>query len=168
MNQRGVTLLELLIWASVVFFALLGIGSFYVAMVRSLNQGSDQAFLQRQGTLLQEELAQQILSAVGVPPGTCGPAGATSSLRVDRGGGDFRCFYQETNRLFECQFTSSSTACVAGTQRNLLLGALTALRAYDVTFTPVGSESVAISFELRDAAGGTVPMKFGMQLTVRN
>jgi prepilin-type N-terminal cleavage/methylation domain-containing protein len=53
-DERGTTLLELLIATVVGSVVLLGIGSFYAATSRSSGQDSAQTFLQRQGVLIIE------------------------------------------------------------------------------------------------------------------
>lgn len=170
MNQRGVTLLEVLIVGSVGAIVLLGIGSFYVSMVNSYERGGAQAFTQRQGTMIQEELARKILPAQSVLKGPCGGGlNDTDSLLVDILNGNFLCFYQESG-IYECDIDdpAASTACAQGSVRNLLAGAPTRLQASDLTFAPRGGSSVDISFRLQDADGLLDLVSFGMHVTVRN
>ena len=165
MNQRGVTLIELLIAGFMGSIILLAFGSLFVEMVRIGRYGNAQASLQRQGTLIQEELARRILPAVGLLPGSCGPADATASLQVALEG-DFRCFYQQGQNIFECQFTSSNTLCVSNTVRDLLSGSPVPMQARNLTFTPEEGTSVAVSFQLTD--GVLDPIMFATRVTIRN
>ena len=145
MNQRGVTLAELIVAMAVGVVVLLGVGSFYWQTVRTWNQSQAQAAIQRQGTLVQQEMARVILASSGLLPGTCGPtsgvtdslpvqipsgalpdpapAGAAAALALSNGG--YVCFYLNTaSQIVECRFTSTaSTTCIANSARNLLAGA---------------------------------------------
>src|SRR4029453_3266616 len=63
-DGRGVTLVEIL--GTTPIFAIVGVavGSFYVSTQRAFDYGSAQAFAQRQGTLLQEEVQRRLQRAV--------------------------------------------------------------------------------------------------------
>ena len=172
MSQRGVTLVEVLLAALAGAVVLLGIGSFYVSMVNSYKQGTDRAFLQRQGTMIQEELARRVLPAYRVASGPCGGGTTnTNSLLVTLPAGTFLCFYQQADQVFECNTANptTSTACVTGTVRNLLAGSPTSLRASGLTFQPeAGGSSASISFQLQDSGRILDPVSFGMRVSVRN
>ena len=171
-HRRGFTLVEVLLASLVGAVVLLGIGSFYISAVNSYKQGNDQAFVQRQATMIQEELARQILPAFRVTSGPCGGGTTTTnSLLVNLPDGKFLCFYQQADQVFECDIAdpTNSTACVTGTVRNLLAGSPTSLRASGLTFQPeAGGSSVSVSFQLQDSRQILVPVSFGMRVTVRN
>lgn len=191
MNERGVTLAELIVAMAIGVVVLLGVGSFYWQTTRAWQQAQAQAAIQRQGTLVQQEMARIILASSGLLPGTCGPTtGVTDSLPVqipsgalpDPGlsSGGFACFYLSTSgQLFECRFTStSSTTCISGSERDLLAGAPIpdAVQGALVQSTTLvfssggavrsGGTSVDVDFAL--AAGQVGPLNFSARLTVRN
>ncbi len=83
MNERGITLLELLVTLVVGSVVLLGAGSFYVATSRASRQDSAQTFLQRQGVLILEEMARQIRSAPFVSTRRIAP----TSMKCGQGAG---------------------------------------------------------------------------------
>ena len=172
MNQRGFTLMEVLLAALIGAVVLLGIGSFYISMVNAYKQGNDQALVQRQATMIQDELARQILPAYGVTSGPCGGGTtSTNSQLVNLPDGKFLCFYQQADQMSECDVAnpSTTTICVPGTVRNLLGGSPTPLRASGLVFQrEAGGSSVAITFQLQDAKSILNPVSFGMRVTVRN
>lgn len=172
MNQRGFTLMEVLVAGLTGAVVLLGIGSFYISMVNAYKQGNDQAFLQRQATMVQEGLARKILPAYGVTSGPCGGGTtSTNSLLVNLPDGKFLCFYQQADQMSECDVANptATTICVPGTVRNLLGGSPTPLRVSGVVFQrEAGGSSVAITFQLQDAKLALAPVSFGMRVTVRN
>ena len=172
LNQRGFTLAEVLVASLVGAVVLLGIGSFYISVVNSYKRGNDQAFIQRQATLIQEGLARKILPAYQVATGPCGGgATTTDSLLVTLPDNKFLCFYQQAEQMFECDVANptANTNCVPGTVRNLLGGSPTPLRASGLGFQrEAGGSSVAITFQLQDAKLILNPVSFGMRVTVRN
>jgi Prokaryotic N-terminal methylation motif len=146
MRARGFSLLEALITLFIGTVVMLAVGSFYVQTVRAWSQGQTQADLRRLAGLVQQEMGRIIGPAVGLPPGTCGLGGVTTSLPVqipagvlpddqlghlgipplDRGG--YVCFYRDpgTDALMRCRLAalsaSGSAPCVAGSEANLLTG----------------------------------------------
>src|SRR2546429_7800417 len=87
MNERGITLLELLVTLVVGSVVLLGAGSFYVATSRASRQDSAQTFLQRQGVLILEEMARQIRPAKSLAGGCtdctdCSSCSTCNALQV--------------------------------------------------------------------------------------
>ena len=172
MNPRGFTLVEILLASAAGAIVLPGIGSFYLSMVNAYKQGNDQAFLQRQATMIQDELARQILPTYQVTSGPCGGGTTTTnSLLVTLPDNKFLCFYQQVDQVSECDVANptANTMCVPGTVRNLLTGSPTPLRASGLVFQrEAGGSSVAITFQLQDAKGILNPISFGMRVTVRN
>jgi prepilin-type N-terminal cleavage/methylation domain-containing protein len=84
-DARGFTLVEFLVAAAIFMIVAAGMTALYVFSLQSVDDGSAQAWVQREGTLIQEDLARRILPAVSVqtllPPGQiCGPSGANASL----------------------------------------------------------------------------------------
>ena len=135
-GQRGATLLELLVASLVFALVAIAMGSLYASTQRSMDVGSAQAFVQQQGTLIQEELSRQIISArqllVGTSGRVCGPSGvaAAQSLQFQRAIDDtVWCIFQneysgEPSFLHICSLASFGTVadCQSGTRRPLLMG----------------------------------------------
>jgi prepilin-type N-terminal cleavage/methylation domain-containing protein len=103
-DQRGVTLVELLVAAVVGAVVLLGLFSVYRATTTSFNQSSSRAFLQRQGTLALQNIARQVQQScpssnpLCAQVGTC-PAGAlvvTVTVGVPTQIGTY-CYYAAAN-----------------------------------------------------------------------
>jgi type II secretory pathway pseudopilin PulG len=63
-GQRGLSLVELLVAAMLTTIVAGGLFSAYVATTRSFGESSAQAALQRQGTLVLEEIGRQVRGAV--------------------------------------------------------------------------------------------------------
>jgi len=153
MNERGITLLELLVTLVVGSVVLLGAGSFYVATSRASRQDSAQTFLQRQGVLILEEMARQIRSATTVATNCNG----ANSLQAINTSGTF-CFYQPDSTHFNEGRPGGGTA-------NLLTGSAVPLTVS--TFVPTVSGTVAtVSFQLQDTAQNS--MTFTTALGHRN
>ena len=77
-DQRGLTMVELLLAVSVGLVVLLGVFSMYRATANALNEASSQAALQRQGTLALQVITSQGWRASSIAFNTCAPAGTTS------------------------------------------------------------------------------------------
>ena len=92
-NNRGHTLVELLVVSLVGIVILLGLSGLYLSTLRFYDQSSSQTHLQSQGTLIINEMSRRILFAsrlVQDPPTNCP---ATPSLRVNQPGvTGFYCF----------------------------------------------------------------------------
>jgi Tfp pilus assembly protein PilV len=151
-DNRGVTLLEVLITALISVVVLGAVGSLYITSKQAFDFGTSQAYVQRQGTLIQEQIAQWAKNSVGVQVVLCGGnATAGSSLAVQDANGTIRCIYQDPTTadtdadLYVCQTSSWTGACNGGTTYNMLnvlgsevsarLGA--PLRVRNTTFTAV-------------------------------
>jgi Tfp pilus assembly protein PilV len=157
-NERGLTLLELLIAAALGTVVLLGLGQFYLATVRFGSQSNAQTFLQRQAVIIMDEMAQQIRPATGLALATCG--GVVNSLQVTSGGGTY-CFYQSGTGLSETR---------PGGTWNLLSGSPVTLQANSATFTLPDAKTAAISFQLQATTqgGATQIMTFTTTIGRRN
>jgi len=84
-NQRGLSLVELLVGVAAAVAVLGGIWSFYVATTRALVESTGQAALQRQGSLVLDEIAHQVRRAIGpnaiVSPVIC--KGIANSVQIN-------------------------------------------------------------------------------------
>jgi len=121
-DQRGLSLLELLVAAGLATLVAGALFSAYVATTRSFGESGAQVALQRQGTLVLEEIGRQVRGASGPNPlviGTCN--GVSGSLRVrtvtDKGAEQVVCYYARDNDGALCEVRG--TTC-----RNLLAGGL--------------------------------------------
>lgn len=90
MSQRGFTLLEVLVAAATLSVVLAGAVAFYLSAVRVDQQNSAQVFLQRQATLIIDEMSKQIHGATGLQITGCG-GGPATSLQVTNSRGVY-CF----------------------------------------------------------------------------
>jgi hypothetical protein len=161
-------MLEILITAFISVIVLSAIGSLYVTSRRAFDFGASQAYVQRQGTLLQEQIARWAKSSVGVQVTQCG--GNTTpgrSLAIADANGMMRCLYQTPEAadtdadLMVCQIGTWTAGCTGGLRYNALnvmpsevatrLGA--SLRVRNTTFTrvtcidpgPCGAGAIALS-----------------------
>lgn len=158
------------------------IGSFYVSTQRAFDYGSAQAFAQRQGTLLQEELQRRLQRAVDFSVTACGSGTATASVRYALPDGTQWCLHQDQKvgdtfpQLYVCTINggiplvTGGFACDAASARSLTaqsqninetaarLG--TQLRVASTTFTtvstvsgtPIAGRALDVRFDLYDGA----------------
>ena len=124
MDQRGLSLIELLVAAMLTTVVAGGLFSAYVATTRSFGESSAQAALQRQGTLVLEEIGRQVRGAI-VPKGESPPPRPALSVDTCNGNPDSvwvrtaageMCFYARDDGAL-CEYRG--TTC-----RNLLAGGL--------------------------------------------
>ena len=167
-DARGVSLLEILITAFISVIVLSAVGSLYVTSRRAFDFGVSQAYVQRQGTLIQEQIARWAKSSTGVQVALCGGnTTAGRSLAMADANGTMRCIYQNPEGadtdadLFVCNVGTWTAPCTGGLASNMLiltpsevatrLGA--PLRVRNTTFTrvtcidpgPCGSGAVGLS-----------------------
>ena len=170
-DARGVSIVELLIAAFISVIVLSAVGSLYVTSRRAFDFGVSQAYVQRQGTLIQEQIARWAKNSTGVQVVQCG--GNTTpgrSLAIEEASGTRRCIYQNPEGadtdadLFMCSIGDWTAGCMGGLATNMLnltpsevatrLGA--PLRVRNTTFTrvtcidhtppgPCGSGLIALS-----------------------
>jgi hypothetical protein len=123
-DQRGFSVIEILLASLAGGIILLGLGSLYVAATRAFGEADSQASLQRQGTLALQEISRRIQSGAGsgaITTATCN--GQANSVQVTTPDGTF-CFYAgpagtaDTGKL--CEYTVGGD----GGCRDLLYGAL--------------------------------------------
>lgn len=77
-DERGVTLVELMLASAIGVVVLLGVFSMYRATRTSFEQSSSQAYLQRQGTLALQAIQRQAQRATTTTYNSCAPASTTS------------------------------------------------------------------------------------------
>lgn len=65
-THAGLTLVELLVSLSIFTVVAAGLSTLYLSSHRALDVASAQAFVQRQGTLIEQEIRRQLLPAVAV------------------------------------------------------------------------------------------------------
>jgi prepilin-type N-terminal cleavage/methylation domain-containing protein len=181
-DRRGLTLVEVLVATAIFAIVAVAIGSFYVSTQRAFDYGSAQAFAQRQGTLLQEELQRRLQRAVDFSVTACGSGTATASVRYALPDGTQWCLHQDQKvgdnfpQLYVCSLNggipliSGGVACDSGSARSLTaqsqniseteqrLG--TELRVANTTFltvstvngTPIAGRALDVRFDLYDGA----------------
>ena len=182
LDGRGITLVEALVATAIFAIVAVAIGSFYVSTQRAFDYGSAQAFAQRQGTLLQEELQRRLQRAVDFSVTGCGSGTATASVRYALPDGTQWCLHQDQKvgdtfpQLYVCSIdggiplVTGGFACDAGSARSLTaqsqninetaarLG--TQLRVASTTFTtvstvsgtPIAGRALDVRFDLYDGA----------------
>ena len=167
-DARGISLVEILITAFISVTVLSAAGSLYVTSRRAFDFGVSQAYVQRQGTLIQEQIARWAKNSTGVQVSQCGGnTTAGRSLAIAEADGTMRCIFQNPEGadtdadLFVCNVGTWTAGCTGGVASNMLnltpsevaarLGAR--LRVRNTTFTrvtcidpgPCGSGAVALS-----------------------
>jgi len=94
-DRRGVTLVELLIASAIFAIVAVAVGSLYVSTQRAFDYGSAQAYAQRQGTMIQEDLQRRLQRAVDFTVTPCGSATTTASVRYNLPDGSLWCLHQD-------------------------------------------------------------------------
>lgn len=167
-DARGVSMVEILITAVISVIVLGAIFSLFVTARQAFDFGASQAYVQRQGTLLQEQIASWAKNSVGVQVVLCGGnATAGRSLAIEGANGTIRCIYQNPEGanadadLFVCQVATWTAGCTGGTNYNMLnvmpsevaTRLVAPLRVRNTTFTgvtcidpgPCGAGAIALS-----------------------
>ena len=91
MNERGFTLVELVIAVLLTSIVLLGLGQFYISTARYGAENDAQAFLQRQATIIIDEMTRQIRPAIDLQVNACNGVGY--ALQATQKDGSVYCFY---------------------------------------------------------------------------
>lgn len=130
-DQRGVTLVELLVATAIFTIVAIAIGSLYVSTQRAFDFGSAQANAQRQGTMIQEDLQRRLQRAMDFTVIGCGSATATAAVQYNLPDGINWCLHQDQKagdtfpQLYVCPINagtpllSGSTACNTGSAVSL-------------------------------------------------
>jgi len=119
-DRRGVTLVELLVATVIFAIVAVAIGSFYVSTQRAFDYGSAQAFAQRQGTLLQEEIQRRLQRAVDFSVTPCGSGTATAFVRYNLPDGTVWCLHQDQKtgdaypQLYVCSLNAGVVLVTGG------------------------------------------------------
>jgi len=123
-DERGTTLIELLVTSFLSGLILLGLGSLYFVTTKTYGASVSQTSLQRQGTLALQEIGQRIRSGVGpaaVTTVTCN--GQANSVSVNTADGTF-CFYAGVSGTGDAGKLCEYLVNAPGGCRNLLYGAI--------------------------------------------
>lgn len=160
-NERGFGLVELLVTVLLTGVVVLGLGSLYIATTRAFGESNSQAALQRQGTLVLEELGRRVRSATAVTTTTCNTHAI--SLNATASGGGSHCYYVGSNGEL-CQY--DGTTC-----RNLLTGSLrphvpgsqAVLTATSITANIPVTNQANVAFTITDGLNNS--MTFNTSLT---
>jgi prepilin-type N-terminal cleavage/methylation domain-containing protein len=111
-DRRGVTLVELLVATAIFAIVAVAVGSLYLSTQRAFDYGSAQAYAQRQGTMIQEDLQRRLQRAVDFSVTGCGSATATASVRYNLPDGGLWCLHQDQKggdtfpQLYVCSLNS--------------------------------------------------------------
>jgi hypothetical protein len=161
-----VSLLEVMITSVITVFILSAAGSLYLSSKHAFDYGTSQAYVQRQGTMIQEQISRWAKNSGTVQRVRCGGNGTDGrSLAIGDANGTIRCIYQTPEAadtdadLFVCQVADWTAGCNGGTSYNMLnvtrsdVAGVGALRVRNTTFTnvtcidpgPCGSGTVALS-----------------------
>jgi prepilin-type N-terminal cleavage/methylation domain-containing protein len=181
-DRRGITLVEILVATAIFAIVAVAVGSFYVSTQRAFDYGSAQAFAQRQGTLLQEDIQRRLQRAVDFSVTSCGSGTATASVRYSLPDGTLWCLHQDQKvgdsfpQLYVCTLNSGivlitgGIACDTGSSVSLTAQAQnlndtarrlnTQLRVANTTFLAVSTmngsamagRALDVRFDLYDGA----------------
>jgi Tfp pilus assembly protein PilV len=163
MNERGTTLVELLLAMVVGSVVLLGVSSLYVATSRFSGQASSQTFLQRQGVFIFEEMARQIRPATDVTPGDC--QNGSNSLQVTNSLGQLVRFPWDSTQPTQLNEVLLSANGAVITTVNLLAGSPVPLKVTNFV-VKVCSIVATVTMEIQDNAQNS--MTFTTALAPRN
>jgi hypothetical protein len=191
-DQRGLSLVELLVAALLTTVVAGGLFSAYVATTRSFGESSAQAALQRQGTLVLEEIGRQVRGAIEPKPlsaETCGgnpdcveralavsrlPAisveicnGYADSLLVRTDAGDICYYAREDGALCEYRKVTCRNLLAGGLTRIALLMQPT-LPALPDPRCPPGVAAGAPCFRMAPVDALGLPTQVGLSFAIRD
>ena len=162
MNQRGFTLVELLVSVLIGSVILLALGSFYAATARFVNQSNAQTALQRHAQVVMTEMARQIQPATAITRGNC--AADPHSIGVTNSSGTY-CFYKSGSALYEERPGGGTVDLLAQADVRLVAPSFSSSLGPQQT-------SVTIQFQLRDNVSNVMGfhnmMQFQTTLSRRN
>jgi len=163
-GARGVSMVEILITMVISVIAVGAIFTLFLTARQGFDYGVSQAYVQRQGTLLQEQIARWAKDSAAIQVVNCGGNVTNSrSAAIQASNGTIRCIYQNPEgadtdaNLFVCQVATWTGACVGGTNYNMLTLMPNQqpfpLRVRNTTFTgvtcidpgPCGAGAIALS-----------------------
>ena len=174
------TLVELLVAAAIFTIVGISVGSLYLSTQRGFDYGSAQAYAQRQGTMIQEDIQRRLQRAVDFTVIACGSASATASVQYNLPDGVNWCLHQDQKvgdtfpQLYVCPINagtplvSGSTTCNTGSAQSLTAQAQamnenarklgTQLRVASTTFlsvstmngSPMAGRALDVRFDLYD------------------
>src|SRR5688572_12413978 len=76
-GAAGVTLVELLVAIPLVSIIAIGAGFLYLSARNALDLSTAESYVQRQGTLIEEEMVRQVSRANSLQVAQCRPSGVT-------------------------------------------------------------------------------------------
>jgi Tfp pilus assembly protein PilW len=126
-----VTLVELLVATAIFTIVAVAVGSLYVSTQHAFDYGSAQAYAQRQGTMIQEDLQRRLQRAVDFTVTGCGSATATAAVQYRLPDGGVWCLHQDQKvgdtfpQLYVCSLNSGTPlfsggfACDVGSAQSL-------------------------------------------------
>ena len=175
MGSRGFTILELLVAVFAATMVLGGIASLFVYSQRVAYGSQSQAFLQRQGAFVMNEMTQRIRTASALTRGAC-KASDPNSIGVKNtnvppppNNNSPYCFYRSGDQLF-MDTNAGTWNLLSGTATSLAVTEFTTLG--DPTGSPPTSTCttscmmVTISLQISDNRGNA--MTFSTDLARRN
>jgi prepilin-type N-terminal cleavage/methylation domain-containing protein len=168
MNDRGFTLVELVIAVAALSIILLGVSQFYFTAFSYGRENDAQAYLQRQADIIVDEMARHVRTAKSLEIATC--SGVNNALKATQPDYSVYCFYVDgSGKLIENRPSGSW---------DLLMGSPVSLTvpSFDLCGTTPPSGTFAtcqttsgmayVSFELKDTYQNS--MRFTTTLARRN
>lgn len=153
-NERGFSMLELLVSSLVASMILIGLASLYFMTTRAFADSNSAVTLQRQGMLAMENLARQMRSASASTIATCN--GVANSLWVTNPTGTF-CYYAG-NAGELCEFSISCHNLLSGGLKPVALMTQTSPPSKCPSTVPVGSRC----FLVTENGGGQFDVAFAI------
>jgi len=128
-SQDGFSLVEALLVVGIFSIVALGIAGLIKTSRTGLDVALTQAFVQRVGTAVSEQMQRELTSATAIQVASCGPQGtANKSVMYMTQLGETRCIYEWTDatppgpQLFRCTLAAWTVGgSCADSPRNLLL-----------------------------------------------
>ena len=137
MDNRGFSLIELLVALAATVVVILGASAFQISALRFSHQSSSQASMQHQGAMALEEMGRHIRSATALTRGTCNAD--SNSIEATNSSGVY-CFYRSGTQLLEARPTGTF---------DLLSGSLAPLTVTSFTSVLSGTRAT-MTFQMQD------------------
>lgn len=126
-DARGASIVEILLAATIFVMVSGAFGSMYLTGKKAFDYGTSAAYVQRQGTLIQEQIARWAKTSMAMQASLCGGTGTPGrSFVILDVNGTMRCIYQNPPGLntdadlFVCQVSDWTGNCIAGTNYSML------------------------------------------------